>query len=117
MLEDPHIRGLGHRAFERQAASLQEAVEAHHTEADRTFSAGAVFRARHLGFRTCDKILEDVVEHAHHICDNLLFPVALLPVLESECTQAAPGGSDIAEVIGGGGEGCFWRGGGGWQLP
>src|SRR3546814_20722712 len=95
MLEDPHIRGLGHRAFERQAASLQEAVEAHHTEADRTFSAGAVFRARHFWFRTFDIILEDVVEHAHDIFDELLVAVPLIPGFEIERRPAAGGGSEI----------------------
>src|SRR3546814_13702601 len=73
--------------------SLQEAVEAHHTEADRTFSAGAVFRARHFWFRTFDIILEDVVEHAHDIFDELLVAVPLIPGFEIERRQAADGGS------------------------
>src|SRR3546814_978624 len=52
MLEDAQVRRFRHRALERQAARLEEAVEAHDAEADRAFAAGAVFGARHFGRRS-----------------------------------------------------------------
>ena len=37
---------LGHRPFEREAARLEEGVEAHHAEADRALALGAEYLAR-----------------------------------------------------------------------
>src|SRR3546814_5552118 len=48
VLEDLQVPALGHRAFKRDAARLEEAVETHHAKADRTLARRAVFGAGHL---------------------------------------------------------------------
>src|SRR3546814_7170659 len=56
---------LGHRAFERQSARLEERVEPHHAESDRTLARGRICSARHAGLGTVDIILEHVRSEEH----------------------------------------------------
>ncbi len=46
VLEDLEVPALGHRAFERDVARLEEGVEAHHAEADAALALGAEYLAR-----------------------------------------------------------------------
>ena len=99
VLEDAQVPRLGHRALERQAALLQERVEAHDAEPDRAFAACAIGGALHARFVAVDVILEHVVEEAHHVLDEDLVVLPLVPRFEVERGQAADRGAIIAEVI------------------
>ena len=107
MLEDAQVRRFRHRALEGQAARLEEAVEAHHAKADRAFAAGAVFGARHFGRGAVDIVLQDIVEHAHHVFDEALVAVPLVPGFEVERREAADRGAIIAEMVAAGGQRDF----------
>ena len=52
---------------------------AHDAEADRTFTRGGVFRAGHFVRCTVDEVLQDIVEHAHHVFDEDLVAVPFIP--------------------------------------
>src|SRR3546814_5826447 len=99
MLEDAQVRRFRHRTFERQAARLEEAVEAHDAEADRAFAAGAVLGARHFGRGAVDIVLEDIVEHAHDVLDERLVAVPLVPGFEVLRREAADRGAIVAEMV------------------
>jgi len=79
MLEHLQVDRLGHRAFERHALGLQERVETHHAEANRTFARGGIFGAGHFVGRAVDIILQHVVEEAHHVFDEQLVAVPFVP--------------------------------------
>ena len=84
VLEDLQVPRLGHRALERDRARLEEGVEAHDSEADAALAVGAVLGARHLVRSAGDVVGEDVVEEAHHVLDEGLVLVPLVPGLEVE---------------------------------
>src|SRR3546814_2271568 len=88
---------LGHRAFERQSARLEERVEPHHAESDRTLARGRICSARHAGLGTVDIILEHVVEETHHIFDEALLVLPLIPGFEVQGREAAHRGSIRSE--------------------
>jgi hypothetical protein len=98
---------LGHRAFEGDALHLQERVEAHHAHADRAFAHGGILGAGHLVRRAVDVVLQHVVEEAHHVLDELLVAVPLVPGFEVERGQAAHRRAVIAEVVDAGRQGDF----------
>ena len=107
MLEDFQVPGLRHRPFERQVACLQEAVEAHDAKADRAFTAGAIFGARHFGRGAVDIVGEHIVEEAHDVFDDLLVAVPFVPGFEIERREAADRRAVIAEMVAPRGEGDF----------
>ena len=88
VFEDLEVPALRHRPFERQPARLEEGVEAHDSEADAALALGAVLGARHLVRRAGDIVAEHVVEEAHHVLDELLVLVPIVPRFEIEGAQA-----------------------------
>src|SRR3546814_9980443 len=68
-------------------------------EADRAFAAGRIFGARHFGWGAVDIVLEDVVEHPHHVLDKALVAVPFVPGFEIEAGEAADCGAIIAEMV------------------
>ena len=99
MLEHLEVPHLGHRAFEADALGLEEGVEAHHAEAHAAFAHGRIFRACHLVGRPVDIVLQDVVEEAHDVLDELLVAVPFVPFLEIERGQAAHCSAIVAEMV------------------
>jgi len=79
-------------------------VEAHDAEADRPLAAGAIFGAGHLVGGAVDVVLQDVVEEAHHVLDELLVALPLVPGLEVQGAEAAHRGAVVAEVVAAGRE-------------
>jgi len=104
MLEDLEVPRFCQRAFEAEAARLEEAVEAHHAEADAAFAHRAIFRPRHFFRRAVDIVLQDIVEEAHHVLDKVLVDRPFVPGFEIERGQAADGGAVFAEMIAAGGQ-------------
>ena len=86
---------------------MQEAVEAHDTEADRAFAAGAVARAGHLVGRAVDEVLQHIVEHAHHIFDEHLVAVPLIPCFKVERGEAADRSAIPTQMVTAGGQRDF----------
>src|SRR3546814_947389 len=66
-------------------------------EADRAFAAGRIFGARHFGWGAVDIVLEDVVEHPHHVLDKALVAVPFVPGFEIEAGEAADCGAIRSE--------------------
>ena len=99
VLEDLEVPALRHRPFERDAARLQEAVEAHHAEADRPLALGAVFCPRHFVGRALDIIGQHIVEEAHDVLDEQFVAVPLVPGFEVQRRQAAHRGAVGAEMV------------------
>ena len=107
MLEDLLVPTLGQRAFERQAARLEEAVQAHHAQAHRTFAHGCIGGPRHRRFGPINIILQHIVEEAHAILDELRLVVPLVPSFDIQRRQAAHRGAIIAQMVRPGGQGDF----------
>ena len=105
MLEHLQVPDLGHWAFEADALHLEEGVEAHHAHAHAAFAHGGVFGARHFFGRAVDVILQDIVEEAHHVFDEGLVLVPLVPFFQVEAGKAAHRGAIVAEVVDAGGQG------------
>ncbi len=84
---------------ERNVARLQERVEAHDAEADGALALGGIFRARHAVRRVLDELRQHVVEHAHHIFDEVRLVAPLIPGLEIERGEAAHRGAFFVAVV------------------
>jgi hypothetical protein len=99
MLEHLEVPGLGHGALESDALLLQEGVIAHHAHAHAALTRGGIFGAGHLVGRAVDVVLKDVVEEAHHVLDEHLVAVPLIPGFQVERGEAAHGGAVIAQMV------------------
>ena len=99
VLEHLEVPRFGHGAFKRNVARLQEAVEAHNPQADRTLPHGGIFRTRHFGRRTVNVIRQHIVEEAHHIFDKLLVAIPLIPCFHVERGEAAHSRAVIAQMV------------------
>ena len=107
MLEHAQVPRLGHRALKGDAAGLEEAVEAHHAQAHRALATGRIGGALHARLVPLDIVLQDVVEEAHHILDELLVVLPLVPGFQVERRQAADGGAVFALMVDAGRQGDF----------
>ena len=99
MLEDLEVPRFCQRAFEAEAAGLEEAVIAHHAETDAAFAHRAIFRPRHFFRRAVDIVLQDIVEEAHDILDKALLYRPLIPFFEIKRGQATHCGPVLAKMI------------------
>src|SRR3546814_17544296 len=70
----------------------------------RTLARGRICSARHAGLGTVDIILEHVVEETHHIFDEALLVLPLIPGFEVQGREAAHRGAIVAEMILAGGQ-------------
>ena len=103
--ENTQVPRLGHRTFQRDVLGLQEGVEAHHAQADRTLAQGRIFGAVHAGGRGLDEAGQDIVEHAQHVLDKAFFLRPLVPGFDIQGRQAAHRGALLAVMVGAGGQG------------
>uniref|UniRef100_UPI0030DBFAC2 hypothetical protein n=1 Tax=Pseudomonas sp. RA_35y_Pfl2_P32 TaxID=3088705 RepID=UPI0030DBFAC2 len=77
VLEHAQVPRLRHRALERQPSRLEEGVEAHHAEPDRTLAHRRIGRTLHARLGTVDEVLQDIVEETHHVLDKALLVLPL----------------------------------------
>ena len=99
VFEHAQVPRLGHRAFHRQAARLEEAVEAHDAQPNRTLALGGIAGAGHLIRRALDIVGQHIVEEAHHVLDEALVAVPLVPGFEVERRQAADRGAIVTQMV------------------
>ncbi len=74
-------------------------MEAHHAHADAALSLSGIFGAGHFVGCAVDIILQNIVEEAHDVFDELFFAFPLFPLFEVERGQAAHRRAIIAEVV------------------
>ena len=99
VLEHLLVPHLGHHRFERDVVGLQEGVEAHDAEADRTLAHGGVGGAGEVAAGRIDEALQHVVEKAHHVVDEGRMLVPLEIGFEIERAEAAHRGALLAVMV------------------
>ena len=99
VLEQAHVPRLGHGAFEGDALALQEGMEAHQAQADRTLALGRIDGGLHFRRRAADEVLQHIVQETHDVFDEAGLFAPLQEGLGIDRRQAANGGPVHAQVV------------------
>ncbi len=107
VLEHLLVPDFRHGAFQRHIHCLQEGVETHQAETDRTLTLRGVDSAGHFRRRALDEVFKHIVEEAEDVFDEglILGPFEIL--LGIDRRQAAHSGAVLACMVDTGWQGNF----------
>ena len=99
VLEQAHVPRLGHGAFEGDALTLQEGVEAHQTQTHRTLALGRIDGGGHGGRGAADEVFQHIVQEPHQVLDEARLLAPFQEGLGVDRRQAADGGPVHAQMV------------------
>ena len=99
MFEHCVVPDLRASAFQRNTHGLQEGVEAHQAEADRTLTLCRIDGTCHFVWSALDEVFQNVVEETENVFDELRIRLPFEEFLSVQRGQAANSCTLIAKMV------------------